>query len=145
MKVADSMKKARTVSEHVPEAPPGLWSNCISVGPLVFIAGLTARDPNAPTLLDRDEYAQAKVIFGKMKHLVTAAGGAMDDIVKLTIFVTDIRRNVDVWRARKEFFTGDFPACSLVEVRALAKPDILVEIEGVAYLGCSKGAGDLEA
>ena len=56
----------------------------------------------------------------------------MNDVVKLTIFVTDIKQNSGVWRARREFFTGDFPASSLVEVRALALPEILVEIEAVA-------------
>jgi 2-iminobutanoate/2-iminopropanoate deaminase len=55
----------------------------------------------------------------------------------MTIFVTDIANNSLVWKARKEFFTGDFPACSLVEVSALAKPEIRVEIEAVAHVGCS--------
>jgi hypothetical protein len=66
---------------------------------------------------------------------VEAAGGTMDNVAKLTIFVTDISKNVEVWRARKEFFSGDFPAASLVEVSALATPEILVEIEAVAVLG----------
>ena len=62
---------------------------------------------------------------------------SMDDITKLTIFVTDIANREKVWKARAEFFEGDFPACSLVEVSALADPRILVEIEGVAHLGQS--------
>lgn len=129
------MKKTRVLSEHVAEAPPGRWSNCLRVGPHVYIAGLTARAPDG-TIPVAGEYAQAKVIFEKMRHLVTAAGGKMDDMVKLTIFVTDITQNTEVWRARQEFFNGDFPTCSLVEVRALATPDILVEVEGMALLGC---------
>ncbi len=128
------MQKIRVRSEHVAEPPPGLWSNCLRVGQFVYIAGLTARDADGH-MPAQGEYAQTRVIFEKMKALVTAAGGAMGDIVKLTVFVTDITRNTEVWRARKEFFAGDFPACSLVEVRALAKPDTLVEIEGVAHLG----------
>ena len=55
----------------------------------------------------------------------------------MTIFVTDIKKNTEVWRARSEFFSGDFPTCSLVEVKGLAKPEILVEIEAVAHIGCS--------
>ena len=47
----------------------------------------------------------------------------------------DITKNTEVWRARREFFTGDFPASTLVEVRSLAKPEVLVEIEAIAYLG----------
>lgn len=134
------MKKTRIRSENVKEAAPGLWSNCLTVGPMIYIAGLTARAPDGVAITGPDEYTQAKAIFEKMRHLVVAAGGVMDDIVKLTIFVTNIANREEVWRARKEFFSGDFPTCSLVEVRALAKPEILVEIEGVACLGCANAA-----
>lgn len=121
-------------SDKVSEPSPGLWSNCLKVGDLVFISGLTARgidlNPTGGT-----EYDQAKQIFGRMRHLVEAAGGTMADIVKLTIFVTRIAEREAVWAARKEAFRGAFPACSLVEVSALAQPEILVEIEGIACLG----------
>jgi 2-iminobutanoate/2-iminopropanoate deaminase len=129
------MQKIRITSEHVPEPPPELWSNCLVVGDSVYIAGLTAR--NWGEEASGGAYEQARRIFEKMSRLMTAAGGAMNDMVKLTIFVTDITQNTEVWRARKEFFTGDFPACSLVQVAALARPDISIEIEGFARLGCS--------
>jgi len=61
----------------------------------------------------------------------------LSDIVKLTIFVTNIANREQVWKARAEFFTGNFRACSLVEVRSLVAPEILVEIEGVAHIGKS--------
>ena len=64
-----------------------------------------------------------------------AAGGSLDDVVKMTFFMVDIKNNTEVWRARREFFSGDFPASTLVEVRSLAGPETLVEIETVAYLG----------
>ena len=84
------------------------------------------------------EYEQTKIIFGKIRHLVEAAGGAMSDIVKVTIYVVNIKQNTDVWRARQEFFTGDFPCSTLVEVRSLATPEILVEIETIACIGAGK-------
>ena len=59
----------------------------------------------------------------------------MADFTKLTIFVTRIENNKQVWEARSEFFSGNFPACSLVEVSKLATPDIYVEIEGIAHIG----------
>ena len=59
----------------------------------------------------------------------------MSDVVKITIFLTEIANNTKVWQARREFFTGDFPASTLVEVSALAAPEILVEIEAVAHIG----------
>ena len=59
----------------------------------------------------------------------------MDDVVKITIYVVNIKNNKQIWRARKEFFTGDYPASTLVEVRSLASPEILLEIDAVAWLG----------
>jgi len=125
----------RIVSPAVAEPEAGLWSNCLVVSGIAYFSGFTARDTamNAPS--EADMYQQAHAIFGKLQALVEAAGGRMADMVKLTIFVTDITRREEVWRARREFFTGNFPACSLVEVSALAAPTILVEIEGVAHLG----------
>src|SRR5580658_9167422 len=112
----------RATSPEVPEPQPGTWSNCLVVGGVAYLAGMTARG-------DGDEYAQAKAIFTKIRHLVEAAGGGMSDIVKVTIFVTDIKNREKVWKARQEFFTGNFPASTLVQVAALADPSITVEIE----------------
>ena len=53
----------------------------------------------------------------------------------MTIFVTDIALNKEVWRARREFFTGDFPCSTLVQVAALGTPEILVEIQVQAHAG----------
>ena len=129
-----STTKKRISSPQVPEPPPQTWSNCLVVGNQVFVAGMTARDGDK--VLGGDSmYEQAVAIFGKIKHLMEAAGGRMDDIVKVQIFVTDITRREEVWRARREAFTGDFPVSTLVEVRALAVPEILVEVEAVAILG----------
>jgi 2-iminobutanoate/2-iminopropanoate deaminase len=70
-----------------------------------------------------------------VKHCLEAAGARMSDIVNMTIFVTDIALNKDVWRARREFFTGDFPCSTLVQVAALGTPEILVEIQVQAWAG----------
>lgn len=127
------MLKQRIISEQVKEPAPGLWSNCLKIGNQVFISGMTARQPDGETILG-GEYEQSQVIFEKIKNLVEAAGGSMDNIVKMTIFVTNIANNTEVWKARKEFFNGDFPTCTLVEVKSLAKPEILLEIEALAIL-----------
>jgi len=126
--------KVRIISPEVAEAEPGLWSNCLRVKDTLYISGLTARANDGESILGGNAYDQAKVIFTKIKHLVEAAGGKMDDVVTLTIFVTNIADNKDIWRARREFFTGDFPACALIEVKGLAKPEILLEIQGQARL-----------
>lgn len=124
----------RITSPEVTEPAAATWSNCLKVGDTVYVAGLTARDRNLqPT--GGDEYAQARLIFERIQHLVLAAGGTMQDVVKLNIYLTRIANREQVWRARREFFQGAFPVATLVEVSSLAQPEILVEIEAVAVLG----------
>ena len=132
------MKIEKITSPHVTEPPPGRWSNALRVGDMLFVSGTVARALDGVTIEGRNEYEQAKVIFGKIRHLVEAAGGAMSDVVKMIIYVVNIKQNTEVWRARQEFFTGDFPCSTLVEVRNLATPEILVEIEAIACIGAGK-------
>ncbi len=124
----------RATTSAVPEPQVGTWSNCLVAGGIAYIAGMTARGSGETG----DEYAQAKAIFTKIRHLVEAAGGAMADVMKVTIFVTDITQREKVWQARREFFTGNFPASTLVQVAALADPSLKVEIEAVAHIGASR-------
>lgn len=128
-------KRVRVSSPEVAEPPPGRWSNCIRVGDAVYVSGMTSRLNDGKTIGGKDEYEQSKIIFTKIKHLVEAAGGTMKDVTKVNIYVVNIKQNTEVWRARQEFFSGDFPVSTLVEVRSLATPDTLVEIEAVAHLG----------
>lgn len=130
------MSIRRVTSPSVPEPPPERWSNCLVVDGIAYVSGMTARAGDK--VAGADEYEQSKVIFGKIKGMVEAAGGTMADVVKITVYVTNIRNNTKVWAARREFFTGDFPASTLVEVSALAAPEILVEIEAIAHIGKGK-------
>ena len=129
------MPRSKVTIPDVAEAGPGLWSNCIRAGDFLFISGQVARPlAGGKALVGGNEYEQARQIFTRIKLICEGAGGSLDDIVKMTIYMVDIRKNTEVWRARREFFSGDFPASTLVEVRALATPETLVEIETVAYL-----------
>jgi enamine deaminase RidA (YjgF/YER057c/UK114 family) len=132
------MRIERITSTEVAEPPPGRWSNALRVGDLLFISGMVSRARDGIGIHGSNEYEQAKIIFGKIRHLVEAAGGAMADVVKVTIYVVNIKQNTEVWRARQEFFSGDFPCSTLVEVRSLATPEILVEIEAIACIGAGK-------
>lgn len=129
----------RITAAEVPEPPEKTWSNCLVVGDQVWIAGMVSGYDGGTIAGGEDEYAQARIVFEKIRRLIEAAGGAMADIVKITVFVTDISRREEVWRARAEFFSGDFPTSTLVEVSALARPGLKVEIEAVGVLGASKG------
>jgi 2-iminobutanoate/2-iminopropanoate deaminase len=124
----------RAVSPQVNEPQPGTWSNCLVVGGIAYVAGMTASGGDLS-----DEYTQSKSIFGKIRHLIEAAGGTISDIVTVTIFVTDISQREKVWQARREVFTGNFPCSTLVQVAALANPSLKVEINAVAHIGASRG------
>jgi enamine deaminase RidA (YjgF/YER057c/UK114 family) len=130
------MKKQRIRSSQVGEPPEGTWSNCLVIGDQVFIAGMTARGEAFDDMPDADAHAQAIVIFDKIKALMEAAGGSMADVVKVVIYLTDINDRDAVWRARREYFSGDFPVSTLIEVSKLVRPELTVEIEAVGILRC---------
>jgi len=106
----------RIISPNVAEYPPGHWSNCIRVGDAIYLSGFTSRGQDLKTIHGiNDAYEQTKVIFTKVKHCLEAAGAKMSDVVNMTIFVTDIALNQDVWRARRTkrygyFLLGGFAA-----------------------------------
>jgi enamine deaminase RidA (YjgF/YER057c/UK114 family) len=134
MAAGSSARIRRIVSPKVMEPPPATWSNCLLVDGVIYVAGMIARTEDG-AIIDGDEYAQAKVIFAKIGSLIEAAGGTMADVVKVSIFVTDITQREKVWRARAEVFSGDFPVSTLVQVAALAAPSVKVEIEAIAHRG----------
>src|SRR4030095_9894717 len=100
--------KKKSASPHVPDPPPQTWSNCLVVGNQVFVAGMVARGSEGAVGGD-SMYAQAQAIFAKIKHLMEAAGGTMNDIVKVVIFVTDTTRREEGWKARRGGVSRDFP------------------------------------
>src|SRR2546425_10812180 len=102
------MKMSRVTSPKVKEPAPGTWSNCRVYGNQFFVAGMTAGDGAGGVLGDGSVYSQAKETFTKIKHLVDAAGGTMNDVVRLDIYVTDIKQREEVWRARGGGFYGGF-------------------------------------
>ena len=132
------MKMEAISSPHVREPKSETWSNCKIYGNHVYISGMTAHDLAGNVVGDGSMYDQSKRTFEKIMHLVEAAGGTMNDVIKVNIYVTDITEREEAWRARAEFFTGNFPASTLVEVSALATPELKVEIEAQAFLGAAE-------
>jgi enamine deaminase RidA (YjgF/YER057c/UK114 family) len=118
----------RVRSPNVPEPADGRFSNCLVVDGVAYIVGMSSREGG-------DVYAQATIIFGKIKQLVEAAGGSMADVVKITIYVTDINQRQGVSKARQEHFSGDLPTATAVQVVALADPAYKVEIDAIAHIG----------
>ena len=128
------MKMKAIRSPKVADAPPQTWSNMKVFDRHFHVAGMTSRGTPAESM-----YEQARATFQKIRDMIEAAGGTMNDIMTMTVFVTDLQENVEVWRARGEFFTGDFPCSTLIQVSAVgaptAKPTPKVEIQCSGYLG----------
>jgi 2-iminobutanoate/2-iminopropanoate deaminase len=120
----------RNVNGHV------LYSHVVvaSGEKLVFISGQLARDKDGNIVGPNDMRAQIKQVGENLKNALEAAGATLNDLVKTTTFVTDIDeffKHVDV---RHNYLGVGLPTSTTVEVRRLAHPSLLVEIEAVAVL-----------
>jgi len=116
-------------------APPavGPYSQAISVNGFIFTSGQLPAD-NAGNLIIDDITAATRRSLENLQSILQAAGGDMDDIVKATIFLTDMNDFAAVNEVYAKFFSGEPPARSCVAVAALPK-GAEVEIEAIAYLG----------
>ncbi len=120
---------------RIPIAPPGMkdqrprYTLGWRVGNTIYVAGQLPYDKDGNLVGKGDIKAQTRRIFEQIKMIVEAGGGKMDDVVKVTVFVIDVRGEV-----RSEFFGPNPPASTLVQISNLAIPEALIEIEAVAVL-----------
>jgi enamine deaminase RidA (YjgF/YER057c/UK114 family) len=107
----------------------------IKHGVPVFLAGQVALDPDGNLVGEGDVGAQAAQVLANIKSAVTACGGTMDDVVKITVFTTDLAHRPAIAEARQRHFRpGHYPASTFLVVSSLADPRFLVEIEAVAMI-----------
>lgn len=107
----------------------------VSGGRTIYFAGQAPNDVGVPTVGIGDMAAQADACFRKLEALVGVAGGTMADVVMLNVYVTDMGRMGEVRTVMERYLTErPFPAISGFEVKALANPDWLVEVDGVAFI-----------
>lgn len=130
-------KNVRVKSPKVREQPPGMWSNAFVFGDQFVIAGMVASEPDGTVVGGFDDSAQAMQTFRNIQHMVEAIGAKMDDIVKMTIYLTDMRYRPAMVEARKKFFKDDFPCAVALGNTTLARAELLVEIDAIGF----KGAG----
>ncbi|WP_273490202.1 RidA family protein [Gordonia otitidis] len=132
----------RVSSPTVDEPPrPNMFSNARVVRDQFFLSGMHAGTPHGPVGGD-DAYAQAVEAFRRTKDLAEACGARVDDVVVLRIYLTDIADKAAVGKACSEFFSGDFPVSTLVEVSALVEPDLSVEVEAQGFLPLGSTSAD---
>lgn len=105
------------------------YSRAVKSGNSVFVAGTTAVDEAGNVIGGNDPYEQAIFVYQKIEKALLEAGATMQDVVRVRTFVTDINRWEEVAKAQGEVFENIRPAATLVEVSALVRPELLVEIE----------------
>lgn len=111
----------------------GTYSQAIRTGDTVYFSGQIPLDPGTMTLVVGDIAAQAKQVFANMQEVARAAGGTLDHIVKLSIFLTDLTHFPIVNEVMAEFFNEPYPARSTVQVSALPR-GAQIEIEAIMVL-----------
>lgn len=124
------MKKQAIHSEDAPAAI-GTYSQAIRAGQLVFLSGQIPLRPNDMTVVEGDFEARARQVFSNLGAVAKAAGGELNDIVKLTIFLTDLDNFATVNAVMEEFFDQPYPARAAVGVASLPKG---VDVEADAIL-----------
>ncbi len=118
--------------------PRGDYSQAWAVtgAKLIFLAGQVPIDMNGNPVGVGDIALQIRTVFENVKRVLEGAGAELRDVIKLNIYVTNIaefrQKNREI---RREYFPQDFPASTLVEIKSLASPEFMVEIEAIAAVG----------
>ena len=127
----------RQISTGAVRQPVGHFSQAIEIeakGKLVFISGMTARRADGTIAGIGDIEAQTRQVCENIKAAVEAAGGTLDDVCRVDVFVRNIEHFERIHRVRKEYFAAPPPASTMVEVTKMVSPDYLIEINAIAVV-----------
>jgi reactive intermediate/imine deaminase len=125
------MSKMAIHSDNAPAAI-GTYSQAIRSGSFVFLSGQIPLDPQTMAFIEGDFEARARQVFDNLKAVAEAAGGSLDQVVKLTIFLTDLDNFATVNSVMEDYFNQPYPARAAVGVASLPKG---ADVEADAILG----------
>ena len=111
---------------------PFYISQAFRVGDLVITSGQAALSPEGELVGVGDFDAQAAQTFANLKAVLEAAGSSLDQVIKVTIYLTDMANFPRVLELRQRYFSAPYPADTIVEVKSLALPELELEIEATA-------------
>src|ERR1700722_12196627 len=117
--------------------PSGVFSHATAIeakGRLVFISGMTARRGDGTMAGVGDIEAQTRQVCENLKAAVEAAGGTMDDICRVDVYVRNMEHFDRIHKVRREYFGAPAPASTMVEVSKMTSPDYLIEISAIAVV-----------
>jgi reactive intermediate/imine deaminase len=130
--------RARVVTRKNPASlsKPNGYTHVVetSGGRTVYISGQVALDRTGALVGAGDLKAQTRQVFENLKAALADSGGTLDDVVKITIFMTDLSQIQEFREIRNGYFPSVVPASTLVQVVRLARPEFLIEIEAVAVV-----------
>lgn len=121
---------------HTDKAPAaiGTYSQAVKAGDTVYLSGQIPLNPATMQLVDGGFEAQTVQVFENLKAVTEAAGGSLNDIVKLTIYLTDLANFAKVNEVMGRYFAEPYPARAAIGINALPK-DSLVEMDAILVLG----------
>jgi 2-iminobutanoate/2-iminopropanoate deaminase len=104
-------------------------------GRIVWLAGQVGAADVSGNSLAGDFDGQVREVFSRLNQTLEEAGGSLADMVTMTVYITDARCGDRFTELRKEIFGDNFPASALITIAGLARPEMLVEVQGIAVIG----------
>lgn len=111
-----------------------IMSQAIRIGNAIYVSGQVALDPSGAVIGEGDMRAQTRQSFKNIETVLGTAGASLKDVVKISVFTTDLSRLGETHEVRAEVLSDPPPASTAVEVKALMYPELLIEIEAVAIV-----------